>query len=401
MKKNIFLLFMLSVLVYSCTPKAVDEDSWYTPDTNEDIVKLMQEMNEENGVHASNYTLLTLDEFVAKYMTDYGVFFPVRQRSYTYSGGGYNVDPSDYTKNNRGWFSIDTIPMYRDGGIYICGYVTTEDYDGTFYKSMVIQQMVEGEQQALRLSVDAGNLGATYELGQKILIRVNGLGIGKYANEPQLCVPSYNDNVHSYHADQKMGWAPGRIPAGRFTKAVRLIGRPSKNNLHYDELTIADIINTPADDEHFHKMDGRLVRIKNVHFPQSNPQVPGSYIDQNNNRKACTTNNPDQDVNSCVFAPFTENQGYPQGRVIEDESSAWSLVSTSEYAKFAHLMLPYEEYIGTIEGILGHYTDNGRNDPDQGDWSITLRSRYDLIDFKAADGTVWCPEYDCWWEGEK
>ena len=37
--------------------------------------------------------------------------------------------------------------------VYIRGRVTTDDYAGNFYKAMCIQQIVDGKQQALRLSV--------------------------------------------------------------------------------------------------------------------------------------------------------------------------------------------------------------------------------------------------------
>ena len=89
-----------------------------------------------------------------------------------------------------------TIPV---GGpqIYIRGRIVTDDQGGNFYKTIVIQEIVNGKQQALRLSVDASSAGGAYLLGQEIMIHVNGLGIGKYANEPQLCVPSYNNNLNA------------------------------------------------------------------------------------------------------------------------------------------------------------------------------------------------------------
>ncbi|MBQ9706247.1 MAG: hypothetical protein IJV55_08715 [Paludibacteraceae bacterium] len=375
MKKYAIILAAATLTLAACTPNAPTEESIY-----------LTEAEADEQIKADGGTLYTLDDFVSTYMTTYGVIFPVRERSYTYNSG-YQVDPTDYTKNNRGWFSIDTIPS-TGPGIYIRGRVVTEDYDGNFYKSLVIQQIVDGQQQALRLSVDISNAGGQYALGQMIQIRVNGLSIGKYANEPQLCVPNYNDNVYAYKSSEKVGWAPGRIPAGIFNKATRLIGKPDVSAIQYDDLTISDILSTPANDADYHKMDGRLVRIKDVHFAQkAGSTIPGMYEDYGT-ATGCSNGNPDTDKNSCVFAPYTENQGYPQGRIIDD-GTGQTLVSTSEYAKFAHIILPTADYEGTIVGILGHYTDNGRNDPDSWDWSITLRSRYDLIGMTNEEGNTW------------
>ena len=81
------------------------------------------------------------------------------------------MDTTDYTKNNLGWFSIDTIPV---GGeqVYIRGRIITDDQGGNFYKSLVIQEMVNGEQQTLRISVDASSSGGRYQLGQEIMIHI-------------------------------------------------------------------------------------------------------------------------------------------------------------------------------------------------------------------------------------
>lgn len=376
MKKLLYIICGTAMLLSfdACKPKAIEPEQLYV---TEEVADQMIQAGD---------TLYTLNDFVAKYMTKCGVLFPVRERSYTYSGN-YQIDETDYTKNNRGWFSIDTIPS-AGPSLYIRGRVVTEDYDGNFYKSMVIQQIVNGKQQALRISIDASNIGGQYAKGQMIQIRVNGLAIGKYANEPQLCVPSYNDNIYAQYAYQKVGWAPGRIPAPIFNKATTRIGVPDKNAIVCDTLTLADIISTTADDAHYHEMDGKLVCIKNVYFEQaSGSEIPGMY-EYYGTPTGCTDGKPETDENSCVFAPTTKNKGYPQGRIINDGTKQ-SLISTSEYAKFAHTILPTSDYKGTVVGILGHYTDNGKYEPDQWDWSITLSSRYDLIGFTNNEGEEW------------
>lgn len=291
-------------------------------------------------------------------------------------------------------FAIDTIPV-SEVPIYIRGRITTDDYAGNFYKSICIQEIVDGEQQALRLSVDAGSVGGLYQLGQEVLVRVDGLAMGRYANQPQLCVPSYNNNIYAgSSANEKVGWAPGRIPSAIFKEHVKCIGLPDKSKLHYDSLRIADFINI-INLQEARLWDGKLVCLTGVHYT-------GQYYPQNTNESPidCSLGDPEEISTANVFAPTTGNVGYPQGRVIEDTiDKKMTAVSTSEYAKFAHYYLPgankygirqCKQYNGNITGILGFYRDNAKYQPTSRDWSITIRS-LDDIDLKKRDGTPWIP----------
>lgn len=320
---------------------------------------------------------LTIEQFKEKFMTE---------------KGNYWSDTSQYrsraTKDGINFlFSIDTIPV-SETPIYIRGRVTTDDYAGNFYKTLCIQQMVDGKQQALRISVDAGSVGGLYQLGQEILIRVDGLAIGRYANQPQLCVPSYNNNIYADKAEQKVGWAPGRIPIAIFKAHTICIGTPDVSKLRYDTLNINDF-NTILNIQEARSLDGKLVRVTNVHFT-------GEY---NNYGKLtpCTLGDPETDKYANVFAPTTRNWGHPQSRVIADANGDWTLVSSSEYAKFAHFYLPGADkngvsncsnFTGTVTGILGFYNDNAKYDPEAYDWSITIRSLDDL-DLRDANDNLW------------
>lgn len=391
MKKYILAFCAACMLLAACTPEAPTEDSLFLSEAD-----AMQIVADNGG------KVLHLRDFVDQYMTQYGTFFPVRERSYTYNGS-YQMDPSDYTKNNLGWFSVDSIPM--DGEqIYVRGRIVTDDAGGNFYKSLVIQEMVNGEQQALRISLDASSLNGMFLIGQEILIHVNGLSIGKYANQAQLCVPSYNDNIYAQYASQKTGWAPGRIPFARFLKAVTFIGRPDISKLHYDEISISDFISLSSDAD-YRKWDGRLVRLNGVHFT-------GQYENYGAPTDCSLTQDPTEYVSNNIaicFAPSTMGLGFPQGRFIADDNGNMTLVSNSEYAKFASYYLPgasYGEnhcadYVGSVSGILGHYTDNGRNAPDQYDWSISLRdfttpSHHavveDVVMKNSTTGEAWVPQ---------
>ena len=363
MKKILYIAII--ALFAACTPPAVDESKVFlTEDQVQDII--------------AEGTLLSLQEFKDTYMTEMGNFQCdlYRTRSYVING-----------TDTMCLFSIDTIGKCEKP-LYIRGRITTDDYGGNFYKSLCIQQIVNGKQQALRLSVDLGSANGLYQMGQEVLIRVDGLAIGRYANQPQLCLPSYNNNIYANNAEQKIGWAPGRIPAAIFKAHTTCIGLPDVSKLVYDEMDITDF-NTILDLEDTRKLDGMLVRLKNVHYT-------GYYFTTSGTAK-CTTGNPEDDTNANVFAPTTTNIGYPQTRIIEDANGNKTGVSSSEYAKFAHFYLPgadqngidnCKNYVGTVEGILGFYSDNARYAPASDDWSITIRNLDDL-QLKDANGNLW------------
>lgn len=371
MKKlnNIFLVAIAFICMTACESKPIPEDSlFYTEAQVKELV--------------GDGTLYTLNEFVAAFMTE---------------KGNYQSDTTHYRTraNNEGvnpnvWlFSIDTLPS-TGPGIFIRGRVTTDDYGGNFYKSLVIQQMAYDEtlgrevQQALRISLDAGSASGMYPMGQEILIRCNGLAIGRYANQVQLCVPSHNNNVWASSADQKVGWAPGRIPMARFKANCFLIGAPDQTKLHIDNYTIAEIV-ASYDIKKARNLDGCLVRIQNIHYT-------GQY-EYNGTLTDCTTGNPESDTYANVFAPTTGNVGYPQSRVITD-GTASTLTSMSEYAKEANYYLPgadsdgvshCAEWSGTVTGILSYYMDNANYSADQWNWSISLRDLTDLELYHSSD----------------
>ena len=351
MKKLQYLFAIVATLILaSCKPEPISEDSVFL--TEETIQQI---------VSADGGRIYTINELLDTYMSE---------------KGNYLSDTSLYrTRANNGdgtWlFSMDTLPS-TGNGIYIRGRITTDDYGGNFYKALCIQQVVNGEQQALRIGVDASSVSGMYPLGQEILIRCNGLAIGRYADQPQLCVPAYNNNIHANNASQKIGWAPGRIPWEQFQTIVNRIERPDTSKLYYEELTIADFQAITAEAD-MRKWDAKLVRIRNVWFT-------GEY-ENNGSFAQLTTGNPEDDTNANVFAPTTTNIGYPQSRVITD-GTAKTLVSNSEYCKYAAYYIPGADangvnncprYKGTITGILGQYRDNARYAHDIYDWSISLR----------------------------
>lgn len=373
------LAMPIVALMTSCEPRELTPEDVFTTD---DQTSIDAQLKAENP---QGYKIYTLDEFVDEFMGEEGNFHndttPYRERSYDATHKLY-------------LYSIDTIKTDTIG-IYIRGRITTDDYGGNFYKAMVIQQVVNGEQQNLRISVDLGSSAGMYQLGQEILIRCNGLAIGRYANQPQLCVPSYNDNIYAMSAYEKVGWAPGRIQGSVFRKATRMIGTPDITKIKYDTLTLDELYTlipaTPTVDAagmaKIRQLDGRLVVLKDVHFT-------GQCYDKG--LVNCVVGHPDSVSNANVFAPSTQNIGYPQSRVVANvDESKMIMCSNSEYAKFAYFYLPgatkkgvtgCKDYEGTITGILGWYLDKaselannfkdykkGTDDFTWTKWSVTPR----------------------------
>lgn len=308
-----FSLILLACCQTACKPKApAVEDLFYTEDQVAELTK-----------DAKDGKILTIHELIDQYMTEEGNYMDDSIRR-------YRTRAHDDSKGNFYLFSIDTLPSTGEG-IYIKARVETDDEGGNFYKTIVLQQIVDGQQQNIRIGIDAAAISGLYPRGQEVLIRCNGLAIGRYANQIQLCTPSYNNNVYANKANEKAGWAPGRIDIAQFKSHSWRIGMPDASKLQVDVINITDF-NENLDIKANRKMDGRLVRLEGVHFT--------GQLNDNGSLKNCTYGNPDLDPNANVFAPTTENMNYPQSRAIADIDGNWTLVSVSEYAKCARYYIP-------------------------------------------------------------
>ena len=401
-KNHLYVVLGTFVLLFmaSCEPSPITPESCYTIEENLD--EILAAENPEYG-----YRLYSINDFKKEFMkTEKGDF---GDEETPYRGRAYNGKDGIYL------FSIDTIPTDTIG-IYLRGRVSTDDFAGNFYAALVIQQdsswwwdpddtnpANDMKQQNLRISVNLGSVGGYCQMGQEILIRCNGLALGRYANQPQLCIPSYYNNVYAVVATQKVGWYPGRIPAAQFRNAVRLIGQPDPSKLVYDECTPQELFtkrgvsykmkNTIEDMQKIRLMDGRLMRLTKVCFT-------GEYFDQDGQTQNCIYAHPDSSEYGNMFAPTTGNLNYPQSRVVKQtNSNAYNICcSNSEYCKYANYLLPgaredslvavkyCKDWQGTISGILGWYCDNAANPeytstPKKGsllnlcgkEWSITPR----------------------------
>ena len=359
--------------------------------------------------------LYSINDFMHTFMdTEKGDFGDKENpyRSRTTSGNGIYL------------YAVDTLPS--DGEpIYIRGRVTTDDYAGNFYKTLIIQQRTNWEtgeeipQQNLRISVDLGSVSGMFPMGQELLICCNGLAVGRYGNQPQLCVPAYNNNMFSMNAMQKVGWGPGRIPAAKVRNCVYRIGRPDPKALKYDTLTLQQLFSevpevpqqTVEDMWKVREADGRLVCLKDVKFT-GEANNDGSLVD-------CEYAHPDSSTIANVFASTTKNIGFPQGRIIKSNDDTKRMgCSNSEYSKFANYLLPGAKqskdeavaactnYRGTITGILSWYCDKAEGNLQKKgalntlwdlNWSVTPRGIpgvgvNDINLYYAKQKQYWVPE---------
>lgn len=423
MKKNLLFMGIVALIATAC--------NYNTPTT------YIGEKEIEDILTKNNGRLYTIQQLKDSFMSEEG----------NYTLGDYYRTRAHGSLGDWWLFNIDTLPDVDGDGkqIYLRGRLVTDDYGGNFYKTLILQQVKENgtdkpDQECLRIGVDMGSASGLYQKGQEVLICCKGLSLGRYGNQEQLCVPSYNNNTMAQHADQKIGWMPGRIPAPIWRKAITLIGLPDQKKIVVEELTPAEAytkyISKYEDVQGCRQYDARVVRIKGVTFT-------GQYADQSDNLVDCNvyqetvggiTGDPTEDEYTNVLAPTTKNVGYPQSRIFKsttDQTGDQSLlVSCSEYTKYAHYYIPcdttmtmankktvvlhseykqmggYEVIVsqcvdsvvytlnfnygaisGNVCGILSYFMDNAGYAPSKFKWSISTE---DIKSFELKNTVRYC-----------
>ncbi len=330
-----------------------------------------------------NYKVLSFMQILENYTTEKGVYNPVRTRSDgEYASNLFSIDTIAYDMNNDG--------IYNDkDAVYFMGRVISDDFTGNIYKNLILQDVLDPKH-GVTFVLDASSLSGYYPLGQVLLVRLNGLAIGKYANQYEIgCASYYNrTNETAMNATSKVGWCIGRIPFNRFNRWTQRIGVADPSKIVVTDMTIPQM--RQEEQENLQGLCGRLVRIKNVHFTSE-------YYDTNGKPQPCDDKDPRVSQNAAVFAPTTDFINFSQGRIFKDEDGNDLSVSTSEFAKFAYYKLPDEQYVGDVVGIVGYYYDQAKYKANNSKLTITLRgigidgSINDLQNFRNDDGNLWIP----------
>lgn len=222
---------------------------------------------------------------------------------------------------------IDTIGVTDSGEhTIISGRVISSDEAGNIYKNLVIQD----ETAALTISINANSLYTRYRIGQKVVIDLTGLYIGKYSSLQQLGYPDYSTSY---------GWQATFLPFEMFEEASWVDGLPDAAAIDTLTVTIPQLDKTA---DILMAMQSQLVRINNVEFVGGGQESFCSAYKVNTNR------------------------------TLKDTSGNELIVRTSGYSRFWSDKLPAEPC--DVVGILS-YNGSGT----KANWQLLLRDTNDIL----------------------
>ncbi|WP_417884736.1 DUF5689 domain-containing protein [Zunongwangia sp.] len=209
-------------------------------------------------------------------------------------------------KNN---YNQETAEIYTfSGDMYFVGYVISSDKAGNFYNKLILQDAPENSQSGIQILVDENALFETYDLGRKLIIRLEGLSLWKNNGVFQLGKQNRGDVV---------AITPSEID--RFILRTQTISKLEPKLIDIGDFSQA-ILNT-------------YVKLERVQFNRT--IVRESY----------------------TFAGESFDQ-YDAVRQIEScQTTEISFVGTSTYADFKSIAVP--DGTGSIEGVLtrNYYDD--------------------------------------------
>ncbi|GAD05322.1 DUF5689 domain-containing protein [Porphyromonas crevioricanis] len=199
--------------------------------------------------------------------------------------------------------------MYEPGGrdiftnVVIAGIVNSDDSEGNLYRSIAIQDETGG----IELKMGMGNMNLIYKQGRRVLVKCQGLRLGKNYGIVNLGYKS---------ADPK--YETGFVPEKMVTR-VMIPGLPAP--LHPKKLSIAEMKSEYA---------FTLVQVDDVQFLEN--ELGKTWADPENKQKT----------------------GYVE-RTLRDRTGNRLIVRTSSYARFAGHKLP--EGNGSAVGLLSFFND--------------------------------------------
>lgn len=238
------------------------------------------------------------------------------------------------------WNTVETAPQVvgldaNGDSIVFKGRVCSSDESGNIFKYLMIQ----GETEALAISLDFYDIYESYKYGQEVYINATGLTIGGYAG--LMCLGSGVDDRGRV----------SRAPENIFKPHAEVSGLPSAALVDTATVTIATVNEAKTTTEGLAAWQSRLVRFDNVHFENAGEE----------------------------FAP----EGSPNGaaeRYIVDESGNRIMVRNSTYADFKSEILPSGN--GSVVGILSYYGSN---------WQVLLNNIDGCIGFNGVSAPVFSP----------
>lgn len=210
---------------------------------------------------------------------------------------------------------LNSSTFFNRDSILIEGIVISDDTEGNFYKTLVIQDASA----AIEVKIEKTNLFLEYKRGQRVVIYCNGLYLGDYGGLTQL------GSYYTENGVKQMGGIQGEaiINSHLFKKGGTMvpvtplvIDKSSLNGLNMSKL-----------------VEVRNVQFDSLYYPGTNIILP--YADK------ATGESLDHPLQGCVDN-YTDSFG-----------KSLLVVRTSGYAKFADKKIPVLK--GTIRGILSFY----------------------------------------------
>lgn len=253
------------------------------------------------------------------------------------------IPTSDWTANmtieefkSSYWSTVESTPqtvgLNADGdSIIIKGRVCSSDESGNIFKYLMIQ----GEEEALAISLDFYDIYESYKFGQEVYINATGLTIGGYSG--LMCL--------GYGLDDRGRVA--RAAEAIFTTHAQVNGMPAANLVDTTTVTIPQVDEAKKTAEGLELWQSRLVRFDNVCFENAGE-------------------------------PFAVEGAVD--RYIIDESGNRIDVRNSTYADFKDELLP--SGYGSVVGILSYYGSN---------WQILLNGTDGCIGFNGVSAPVFSP----------
>lgn len=203
-----------------------------------------------------------------------------------------NFDPATgeiYTfQNSETWFE---------------GYVISSDAGGNFYKEIILQDKPEDPTSGIQILLDDNSLYETFDIGRKVLVKLDGLSLGFNNGVLQLGIQNLGDVVaipnsliqdHVFRTEVKKEIKPLSVDIDDFSEELK--------NLY--------------------------IRITNVQFDPNLVRTDNLYS----------------------FASNTVDQYDGERQIISCETGTTSILSTSTFSDFKSLLLPTGS--GRVEGIL-------------------------------------------------
>ena len=195
------------------------------------------------------------------------------------------------------------IYTFQDSDTWFEGYVISSDAGGNFYKEIIVQDKPENPTSGIQILLDDNSLYETFDVGRKILVKLDGLSLGFNNGVLQLGIQNRGDIV--------------AIPNSLIGDYIIRTG--DKQEIKPLGIKI---------DDFSEKFKNLFIRLENVQFDPNLIKLDEQYS----------------------FASNVVDQYDGERQLISCETGSTTMLSTSTFSDFKSLLLPTGS--GRIEGIL-------------------------------------------------